>query len=184
MEIDAVLSMATPPRRTVSVCLRGDLASKAETLRTAWQDAADRDRDHIASSTAPALWDELAEVEKEAQAATAAFTFEAVSSTLWRKLVAEHPPPPDETGWLWDPETFPIAALAASCIEPAMSESQAIELAEKLSNAQWQKLFLAAMNVNVGDDLVPLFASATGEAPPIEESLTTPAPEESLTASS
>ena len=184
MEIDAILAIATPPRRTVSVCLRGDLVSKAETLRTAWQEAVERDREHIASSTAPALWDELADIEKEAQAATVDFTFEAVSSALWRKLVAEHPPPPDEPGWMWDPETFPIAALAASCIEPAMTESQATELAEKLSNAQWQKLFLAAMNVNVGDDLVPLFASDTGAAPPIEESLTTAVPEESLTASS
>lgn len=183
MDIEDLLSMATAPRRTVAICVRGDLVIRAEDLRTRWQAAVDYDRDHNTPSTAPVLWDQLAEVEHEAKAATVDFTVQAISSTVWRRLVAEHPPPRDE-GWLWDPETFPVAALAACCVEPAMTEDHAGELADKLSNGQWQKLFTAVMTVNVGDDLVPFFATATDDPPATEPNSTTAPATESLTASS
>lgn len=185
MNIDDILAKAEPARRTVRVCIRGDLSGRIETLRERWAAAVQYDADRNAPATAPALWDEIAALEREAEAATVAFVVEAVGSTLWRRLVAEHPPPPDDLeGWRWNLETFPPAALAASAVEPAMTEEQAAALADKLSNGQWQKLFGAVLTVNIGDDLVGKFATATDDHPSSEPNSPTAPPEESLTASS
>lgn len=183
MNIDDLLAQTTAARRTVRICIRGDLAGRIEALRERWAAAVAFDADHNAPSTAPALWDEIAELEREAETSTVTFTVEAVGHTAWRRLVAEHPPDGLD-GWRWDLETFPPAALAASAIDPTMTEEQATVLAEKLSDGQWQKLFGAVLAVNIGDDLVGKFATASDEAPSSEQSSTTAPVEESLTASS
>jgi hypothetical protein len=127
---------------------------------------------------------EIGGLRAEADTATVTFTVESVGSTAWRRLVAEYPPPVDDTeGWRWDYERFPPAALAASCVDPKMSEDQAIALAERLSDGQWAKLFSAVLAVNVGDD-IPKFALGIAGPPTSEPNSTTAAPEGSLTASS
>jgi hypothetical protein len=184
VEIDDVLARTRLARRSVQVCLDGTVAGRLEALQAAWSDAVAYDREHNVPDTAPGVAEEIAALEVEAQGATVTFTVEALGAGAWRRLVAEYPPPPDDTdGWRWDLDTFPPAALAASCIDPKMSEDQATELAERLSNGQWSKLFGAVLDVNLGDD-IPKFGPGTAGHPTSAPSSTTAAPEESLTASS
>lgn len=184
MDIDDVLARARPARRTVAICLDGSIAGRLEVLQEQWRAASGFDAEHNVNPTAPRISDEIAALAVEADRATVSFTIEALGATAWRRLVAEHPPPADDLdGWRWDMETFPPAAVAASCIDPKMSEDQAVALAERLSDGQWNKLLGAVMAVNLGDD-IPKFASGTGAAPTSEPSWTTAPLEESLTASS
>lgn len=138
VDIDDVLARTRPARRTVPVCIDGTISVRLEELQEQWHAAAIYDREHNEPDTAPAVAEQIAELQAEADAATIPFTVEAIGSASWRRLVAEHPPPSDDlVGWRWDPESFPPAALAASCIDPKMSEYQADALAERLSDGQW-----------------------------------------------
>jgi hypothetical protein len=185
LEITELLSKITKARRVVPVCIRGDLATRAEELRSAWHAQVEYDREHNEPPGAPLIFDELLAVEQEAEAATVEFVIQPISATAWRRLIAEHPPPPgDLEGWRWDLETFPPAALAACTVDPAMTEKQASELADTLTNGQFQKLWGAVVLANAGDDIVPKFASATGDRPTTEQSSATAPPEGSLIASS
>jgi hypothetical protein len=185
LEISELLAKATVAQRTVALCYRGDLVARAEQLKAEWQAATAHDLEHNEPPTAPAIWDRLAAVEADAEAATVELTVKALSATEWRRLVADHPPPAGDTeGWVWDNETFQPAALAACAVEPAMSEAQAQELAATLSNAQWSKVFGAVLACNVSDNLVPKFTSVTNGHRPTGLSSTTAVPEGSLTASS
>jgi hypothetical protein len=182
--IDDVLARTRPARRSVDICLDGSLRGRLEDLQARWRAAVDYDREHNEPDTAPAIAAQIAALRDEVDAATVTFTVEAIGAAPWRRLVAEHPPPTDDLeGWRWNLETFPPAAVAASCIDPKMSEDQAAELAERLSDAQWGKLFGAVLSVNVADD-IPLFAAGIDAPPTSEQNSTTAAPEESLTASS
>lgn len=184
MNIDDVLGQLTPARRTVAICIRGDLAGRLEELQERWRAAVSYDAEHNEPSTATRIWDEIAALEHEAEAAIVSFTVESIGGSAWRRLVAEHPPVDDLEGWRWNLDTFPPAATAASCIEPAMTENEAAELADRLSNGQWSKLFGAVLAVNVGDDLMGKFVGAIGSHRGSEPSLTTAPSEESPTPSS
>lgn len=185
MNIDDVLNQTTPARREVRICLRGDIGGAIDVLKERWLEAVEYDREHNEPPTAPAIWDRIAGLEQQADEATVTFVVEALGASAYRRLVAEHPPDPDDLdGWRWNAETFPIAIVAACTVEPAMDETQAAALAERLSNAQWSKLYTAAMAVNVGDDLVKKFATATAPRPTSEPSSTTAPSEESPIASS
>lgn len=179
-----MLARARPARRTVDLCLDGTVAARLEALQAEWRAALGYDAEHNVSPTAPALVEKMSALAVEAEAATVTFTVEALGAPAWRRLVAEHPPPDDDLdGWRWNLETFPPAAVAASCVDPKMSEDQAAELAGRLSDGQWSKLWVAVMAVNLGDD-IPKFDPAIAAHPTSEPSWTTAPPEESLIASS
>jgi hypothetical protein len=183
-DIEDVLSRTKPARRSVPICLDGSIAERVDGLERVWLDAVKYDREHNAPDTAPAIRDQIEALRAEADAATIEFTVEALGSTAWRRLVAEHPPPDDDLeGWRWDPVSFPPVAVAASCLDPKMSEDQAYALADRLSDGQWGKLFGAVLHVNVGDD-IPKFALGTDDPPTSEPRSTTAPHEGSLTESS
>jgi hypothetical protein len=184
MDIAEVLDKVTPAERTVDICVDGSIASRLDDTQQRWLAAVRWDGDHNAAPTAPAVAAEIEALRAEAAAATITFRVRAVGSTTWRKLIAEHPPPLDDLeGWRWDPETFPLAAVAASTFDPAMTEDQATELADRLSDGQWAKLFAAALTVNVGDDL-PKFEPGIGVPTTSVPSSITAVPEASPTRSS
>jgi hypothetical protein len=186
MEFADLLAMATAPTRTVRICVRGDLGEQIDGLRAEWR-AVVADQDGIApSDRARDLWDQLAELEAEADDATVEFTVRALSSKQWRRLVAEHPPPADNPeGWRWDLDTFVPAALAACIVEPwTLTVDQADELVDRMSNGQFEKLFGTVLAVNSGDDLIPKSVTGTGRTRGSGPSATTPAPEGSRTPSS
>lgn len=182
LQIADLLAMATRATMSVPICMRGDIAPRIDVLRDEWKAAIKYDAEHNEDDTAPGLWQQIADLEAEADAATVMFEVGALPSPEWRRLMFDHPDPEDELRF--DPEGFPVVAVAACSVNPKMDEDEAQALAESLSNHQWCKLWGAVWTVNEGDDLRPKYASSTGPAPTSDQSLTTAAPEESLTASS
>lgn len=163
-EFADLIGKVKPARKTVAVCLDGTIAGQLEELQAEYMS-------HANEGLAPAqeAQDTLAHIkalQAEAAEATHDFVMEAVSASAWRQLMVEHPPPEgDNEGYVWDTETFPPAAIAASCVDPKMTEDDARALFERLSNGQFVGLFHAALDVNNGAGLIPKFAPATSAAP-------------------
>lgn len=167
MDIGDVIAGVKPAVRTVPICLDGTLAEQLEQLRAEWVDRAGSGQGLAPSPDVAAVIDRIRDLEAQADAATVEFAVRSIGAKAWRKLMAEHAPPDDRLldGWRFDPDTFPQAALAASCVEPAMTDDEADQLQVRLSSGQWEKLFRAVLECNAGDDLIPKFAPATVETP-------------------
>lgn len=119
----------------------------------------DGDLNDVFTPTAPAIAAEIRDLEVAIEEAGTEFTFKSIGRRRWQNLIAAHPPTDadkaqDRTAEI-NGRTFPIAAVAASCVDPEMSDEQAEELAEHLNNSQWEQLFQAALDVNVGRIAVP-----------------------------
>jgi hypothetical protein len=183
-DIDEVLAGIKPAQRTVPVCIDGTLGELLDEAKAEWADAVEGSV-AVGNPAVSAALDRIRDLEAQAESATVEFTVRNIGRKAWRKLITEHPPPADDLeGWRFDPETFPVAALAASCVDPVMTLEQADLLAAKLSDGQFQKLSAAVFDVNVGDDLIPKFAPALDATQRFEAISTTASPEGSPTASS
>lgn len=79
--------------------------------------------------------------------------FESIGTREWRKLLGEHPPTDEQkeaTPTLdHNPETFPVAALVRSCVDPGLSLEQAKWLMEELSVAETDKVWTACLAANI-----------------------------------
>lgn len=109
------------------------------------------------------ITDQMSELQAEMDAATMEFKFKALPRSAWRKLVSEHPPSRElqkkNPRAEFAPETFIPAALAASCIDPAMTVEEAEELVGAddreglLSEAQFNDVWICCYSVNVRSDI-------------------------------
>jgi hypothetical protein len=128
------------------------------------------------------------ELEDQMEAAKTSFTFRAIGRKAWADLVAKHPPtkaqlkvdPQADV----DPESFPVAAIAASCVEPALTLEQAQRIESAVTDVQWRVLYGACLTVNVGTSDLPKSVLAGLILQTSERSVTTAASEESPAASS
>jgi len=184
--IEEFLGDYRSPRVSVRVTQRADLLAEHVRLQAAHKRATRGDLSENRLPEAPGIVDELRAVEAAIAASEFEFTFEALGRQEYLQLLAAHPPRhEDRTERLsFNGETFPPALVAASAVEPAISEAQAAQLVERLSDAQFSKLWNAALTVNIGDDSAPksVLRSATTEQN--DGSSTTASPEESLEAPS
>ncbi|MEU5442769.1 MULTISPECIES: hypothetical protein [Streptomyces] len=159
--ITNILKQAKPRERTVMVCIRGDLAGKAERLSEEisrvsedWEPA-DLTEEHPAR----ALSAELKEARDQARAAEVPFTLRYIGDKAYSDLLAAHPSEKD--GELFNDATFPRALIVAACVDPVMTEGQAAELFEVLNQGEIQKLANAAWDVHTSADLVPFSLAAS-----------------------
>lgn len=149
VSIDDVIGSASPVERIVKVCVAGHLSGEYERIRADIDDANQASLERLSGNAdTSALRKELDEVAEKMRAQTFTFRFQAVSPKKWSDLIAEHP---DKDGdRLFNPETFPTAAIAATCVEPTgMDAPEKVDaLMEKLSPAQQSDLFDGAWMVN------------------------------------
>lgn len=190
--IDEILAVAEDPdhRRTatVRILLRQDLTARHteldQQLAAAIVDDGRLNRDPVA----PELAQQLADLETELDDARVAFTVRAVGRRAWADLLAQHPPTQQQRNHNphldHNPETFPIAALAASAIDPVITVDAARRLEAALNTAQFQLLWQAVLDVNVGGGGLPKSRTAGLILRASGGSVTTAAPEESLDPSS
>lgn len=168
--IQDILKQATPRERTVNVCIRGDLAGRVESLAEDlkkvsedWEPS-DLTEEHPGRTIAA----ELKKAREEARAAEEPFTLRYIGDKAYSDLIAAHPS--DSENELFNSDTFPRALIAASCIDPVMTEEDAVALFEVINEGEIKKLFDAAWDVHHSSDVVPfslaasaLLAGLTGE---------------------
>lgn len=179
--IEEVLAQATPRTVTVRVCLRGDLLGRHQQLEVQLLEAARLDGTEIRHAEAPAVARHIQELEAEIEASKVEFTFQSLGRKGWTDLLAKHLPGEQDRadGCNFNRETFPIAALAASCITPVMTVPQTERLAEAVNDGQWQLLWDACLAANMeGSDPFSLAASVVlhGSETKSEEPGTTESP--------
>lgn len=147
-DIDDVLAEATPVRATAAICVRQDLVARHADLEQNLATARAFDLTRNEEPTAPAIAEQIGELEDEIERFTRVFEFEALGNRAWADLHRDHPPRDGERG-NYSPETFPAAAIAASCVAPRMTYDQAKELEAKLNFGQWELLWQAVLAANV-----------------------------------
>ena len=91
-----------------------------------------------------------------------------IGDRAYSDLMAAHPA--DNDNEAFDSETFPRALVAASCVDPVMTEGDVTELFEVINEGEIKKLFDAAWEVHNAADVIPfslaasaLLAGLTGE---------------------
>lgn len=156
-----ILKQAKPRERTVLVCIRGDLAGETERLSEEltrvnedWEPS-DLTEEHPARAIAA----QLKAARDAARAAEVPFTLRYIGDKAYSDLLAAHPAEKDNE--LFDSVTFPRALIAASCVDPEMTEDQVVELFEVINEGEIKKLFDAAWDVHNTSDLAPFSLAAS-----------------------
>ncbi|MFE7954375.1 hypothetical protein [Streptomyces sp. NPDC057413] len=159
--IEDILKQARPRERTVMVCIRGDLAGEADRLSEElskvnqdWQPT-DLTEEHPGRQIAA----KLAELREQIKAAEVPFTLRYIGDRAYSDLLAAHPSDNDDQ--LFNDATFPRALIAASCVDPVMSEDQVADLFEVINEGEIKKVFDAAWDVHHSADVVPFSLAAS-----------------------
>lgn len=163
--IDDLLAEITAREKTVKILLRQDMLAEHARLDAELVEVLNTDAEENRDPLGPALAQRLVDYEEEIEAAKRAFLFRAVGKKPWADLLAQHPPTKEQTNAVKEqtggrghldhnPETFPIAAITASCIDVdglgKPSEEQVTKLVEKMTIGQFDKLWAACLDANVG----------------------------------
>lgn len=189
MSIDDVLAQIRPREVTETISTREDLVGRIRDARRRVTEALAYDREHNTPDTAPAVKAELEQLAADYEAGKVTFTFRSLPHDQWMDLHAQHPPTQEDklVGRDYNAATFPVAAMAASCVEPdGVTEDKIRELASVLAHGPFQALFEACMaaNLAVEDESIPFSAAAIGAILDFAPNSTTAANEGSPTPSS
>lgn len=143
------------PIADATVCTRPSLGYRIEKLREQHAAAVRADAVSNEPDTAPGIAELIAEAEQQARESERTFVFRAVGRKAWRDLLAAHPPREQDAAG-WDSETFPPAAMHASCIHP---EGLPLEEFQRHYDewpiAHVQALWSACLAANVGEVETP-----------------------------
>lgn len=154
------LKAKKPVEDVVEILLDDDAAKAVSDARDALLDA---ETALNAKPSDPKLKKAREEARKALDAAIAAqdseivtIKFRSCGRKRYEEILDAHPPTEEqqrkakEQGGeaAWDSETFPVALIAASAVEPELTEDQVRELFDEWNNAESQMLFLAAFRVN------------------------------------
>ncbi|MCX4886039.1 hypothetical protein [Streptomyces sp. NBC_00847] len=159
--IQDILKQARPRERTVNVCIRGDLAGEVERLNEEISKVAEdwEPSDLTDEHPGRALSAQLKAARDEARESEAPFTLRYIGDRAYSDLLAAHPSENDNE--LFDSVTFGRALIAASCVDPVMTEDEVIELFEVINEGEIKKLFDAAWDVHNAADVIPFSLAAS-----------------------
>jgi len=164
-DVDEIIAKAAPRTREVQVCLDPGLVTAHEQAVLDLQRAMDGDDGLVGSDAVRAAAERVAQIERQIDDATHTFVLRSVSRREWADLLAKYPPSAEHrrAGHDADPDRFPVAAVAACLVEPQLTEEQVRRLAESdaLTFGEWQKLWLAALALNVPPVPAPKLEAAT-----------------------
>lgn len=156
---DDLIAGATLPTTTVTLCVAGELQAQWEDLERELQDAIDAEDDSLASGGESREIAERMDALREAMRAyERTVKFQALSQRAYSDLLAKHPPRKDnedDQARSLNIETFPPALIAACAVEPVMTEEQVKQLAELLTNWQFNELFGASFMLNRSPVSIP-----------------------------
>lgn len=154
-----------PTTKRVSILLDPDLADRLTEARNAFDLARIRYENAPQNSgrgdefdAAQAAHDAAVEAARDQ---VAEFVFRGIGRRAWERLVDDHRATKDQqdkhrranpkTGPLeWNPETFPVAAVAASLVEPSLTAADVQEIWDDpdWNDAELGSLFFAALEAN------------------------------------
>lgn len=158
-----ITAQITPAEKIVSICVAGKLYAEHQRLERDLAEAQEIEvgRKINEPSKALPIAEEIRAIEDEMEAQTYSFTVVQIDRKRWRELLADHPTR-NAMQEVYNRETFPPAAVAASCVDPVGFDdpAQFDPFWEKLGAGQ-DELFAAAWEVNQVGISVPFSVSAS-----------------------
>lgn len=162
-----ILGRIKRPEKTVSLCLAGDLQAELEDLERALAAARERPSGGTLAESAPPEARQIAQQIQDLQARmrehVTVFRFRGLSSKGYSDLVAQHPPTAEDKEEASDVnwKTFAPGLVAACAVSPPMTVEEAGQLADALTQAQWDALVVAAYSTCKRDVDVPFSYAAS-----------------------
>jgi hypothetical protein len=162
-----IIGRVKRPEKTVPICLAGDLQAEFEDLERDLAIARDQPADGTlaggANPMATQIAQQIMELRERMREHTRVFRFQGRPRKEYSDIVASCPPSDEdrENGAEVDWETFSVALVSACAVEPKMSVVEAEQLADVLTQAQWDSLVSAAFSVNKRDVDVPFSFAAS-----------------------
>jgi hypothetical protein len=147
--------------KSVRLTLRGDLLDEVELLEEHLRREQEKDEWENREPVAPKIAAQIQELEAEARESETVFKFEGLGQGEFAVLQAAHPATeevrkklglPEDQSLEWNPETFPPALMAASCIEPLELKGNVeewTEIQQTWSNGQVNRLWGACLSANM-----------------------------------
>lgn len=163
VSFDSALAGVTRVVKSIRLCLDGALMAEIEDLDAELTQARETDAIENRNPQAPAIAARIIELTEQARAKQVEFRFQSLGRRPWRDLVAEHPPTDEDKAARaeFNRDTFPIAAMVASCIAPTgATEKKFLKLAETLTEDQWGLLWVTCHVANTGGADIPLSVAA------------------------
>lgn len=172
VDVLAIIDAAQRPRRSIALCLRGDLVAEYEDLDRQREEAEKTDTgDSLASGSGTAvIAARMDAVREEMKASTILVAMEAMTRRDFLKLCSLHPVRRDEDGTpnrediglgvnvetIWGP------LIRACWVDPVVDKARLTKLLDdKLSDSQYNGLANLAWLVNRGDVDIPFSYAAS-----------------------
>lgn len=163
LSLDEIRAKFVAREKAVDLITDGGLLAEHERLTAELERATSMPADSLAgSATARELAEQVRALEERIAEATVTFRVRGLGRNQFRRLLAEHKGEGDD---VFDPDTFPVALIAACSLDPVMTEEQAASLADVLTDGQWQELYDAAFGACREVDGVPFSLLASAVAP-------------------
>lgn len=155
-DINEILGQIKLPERIYPLCLRADLRGRWEELNLKLRHVETEALSSLAGEDSSGVAEQIRDLEEEMAAATVNLHLRALRSRAWSDLTAKHPPRKDhERDRAFNTDTFGPAMLAACSVDPTMSEDQAGQLIDSITQGQWDELTTVLWNLNTGGADVP-----------------------------
>ena len=152
-----ILAQAENPAYTrvtkTRVLLRQDLVARHRELDEQLALAIARDATTNERDQAPDIARQIEALQDEIESSQVEFKFKAIGKKAWADLLAQHPPLKEHKDLRVDhnPETFPIAAMAASCVIPDGADEDFFRRLEAvLTDTQFAALWRVCVDANIG----------------------------------
>lgn len=165
------LKRARKPRRTVDICLAGDLIAEYERLEKQLAEAqqAPVGQSMEDSGARVEIAEKIEALRTEMRAFTEEFVLEALSGKKYRALKAEHPPRQNDEGEVIDSDRaldvnmdeFAGPLIRACLVSPVLDDEEWAATEEALTDRQWDDLVAASIWANEGRVNIPFSRAAS-----------------------
>ena len=161
--IEDVLGKAKVPVRAVQICMDADLQAEHDELTARLEVLNRESRGKMADrAEAKEIAERITELEEQMRESEVTFKFAGLTKAGRKKIEARFPPPdPNPDRLRWNVEEGAFALLAASAIEPTMTEEQAKRLLETVSEGHADRMVGAAWLATTGSTQVPFSGRAS-----------------------
>ncbi|MCA1218702.1 hypothetical protein [Streptomyces sp. 8L] len=148
------------PRTSVPLYLDGGAVAEAAGLEQILTRAREADEMSNEDPTAPAIEQQLLDAHERAEASRVDFELQALTHRAWARMVAEHPPTPDQLADApvsakpdFNVDTLPGALVRAQLLRPDPgTEQEWSEFWDDLSDGQMAQLWGNAYALQTRDD--------------------------------
>lgn len=151
-----------PREKVVTLMMGGDLLAEHEELSKRLRRLLNSPTDD--DSEAREVAARVRAIEEDLDSSALAFRLRGIGRNAFRRLIAEHPPG-DGQGGMFDPDSMAPHLIAACSVDPKMTADEVRDLADVLTDGQYESLWNAAFDCCREVSGVPFNALASMPTP-------------------